>query len=350
MKLKRTTEFTLVELPAPNSSKRRKASGREHPSLHRASHSDGFTLVELLVVIGIIAVLISVLLPALSKAREQAKMVQCLSNLRQIGQGFIAYAGENHGFICPAGYWAANGTVCWNWPSLLVSGGYLTARGTQNRTTGLITDTVFACPSGFDFTCRYDDSGDPNILPSSTASFSTPNPTSFADYGNNGGAWRSWNPNLQLFFDTWYGINGLTYATGNAASYPDVFPASDLDTFDTVDKNARIPHKFNQFRNSSAMVLIFDGLFMNLPVTNLTSAGSPSSSYRICARHNATSQASAMTNMLMMDGHAESFHTFSTFATTINPYNWAESGTPGPNTTIWYNTHRYPIFRDDTPQ
>ena len=57
-----------------------------------------FTLVELLVVISIIALLVAILLPALNKAREQAKLISCMSNVRQVGLACITYAADNEGW------------------------------------------------------------------------------------------------------------------------------------------------------------------------------------------------------------------------------------------------------------
>ncbi len=68
----------------------------------------GFTLVELLVVVAIIALLVSILLPTLGKAKEQTRTVICMSNLRSLGLGFAFYTDENDSWWPAAGGWGGD--------------------------------------------------------------------------------------------------------------------------------------------------------------------------------------------------------------------------------------------------
>ena len=250
-------------------------------------------------VVGIIAMLIALLLPALTRAREQANSTACLSNLRQIGQAALQYSNDYHGFVIP-GY--ANTNVDFadtsspipnfadaeNYATLLVNGGYLTAPLAHGVNDPPVSaPSVFQCPSGMTDLLAYEHSVN-DLTPSPSVDSRTS--------GMDNRAWRCVSLSTGIIVDTWYGIN-LTDMPKEAYSDD---PACTTAGYDipcrrlpdrTALKDFSDP-KLNQIRHPSQVVFLFDGVFDNPWF-------SPD---RISARHDGQTR----TNMLFFDDHAES--------------------------------------------
>ena len=107
-----------------------------------------FTLIELLVVMSIITMLMAILLPCLGYARERARRVACMANLRSIGQGIYVYANDNDGLLIPGDYYMSwyVWRDCGDPEKGMVNLGHLLTSGILPIPTN--KDNVYFCPSG----------------------------------------------------------------------------------------------------------------------------------------------------------------------------------------------------------
>ena len=200
----------------------------------RFGRNRAFTLVELLVVIGIIALLISILLPALTKARESALTIKCANQMKELGKAIFMYSEQNSGVLPPARIDPGK-TDAYpdgdHWPNMLVRSRLVSAP--DATATDPSASSIFRCPNGLDEKLdAWPGTGDANT-----------------DARN----FYWWNLDQKVrgvSVRTWYQVNGMNY--GNAA-FRWVRGNNDL-------KDMR---KGFRYKRASEIVMMFEGAAMN---------------------------------------------------------------------------------------
>jgi prepilin-type N-terminal cleavage/methylation domain-containing protein/prepilin-type processing-associated H-X9-DG protein len=259
--------------------------------MYRKSPQRAFTLVELLVVIGIIALLVSILLPVLHKARAAAVTKACLSNLHQIGIAIQTYTSDEKGHLIP-GQWFHNSApvpppepflndgaspgnrTIETWGSVMVHHRIIAAPMFDEETAGIDMSSPFLCSA-----MLMEQPSTHNMVHQDYAPYPSDSQTNVAFI-----PLRYWSRLNQKFYDLGYGCNGDT-AYGSRNYFQRYRQPPNVNTYVKFPKT-----------EASRAVAIFDGYFMNV---------TRGAAYRAAGRHGLTTNPEI--NILFFDGHANTY-------------------------------------------
>lgn len=265
---------------------------------HSVRRRSAFTLVELLIVIAILAVLISLLLPALTKARRHADTVACTANLRSIGQGFALYFNDFNGYIPPVSYRGLTGPfpsgyvapMTHSWYTIFVDRKYLTSPNQVGSEA--VGPTVLQCPSAVN---SYADG------------FVFGSFRGLLYYGTAIGYGRQTSPDTGKIVYNFYGANGSPVST----NFP--MPRIPQDSSTAYPGKYDVLWRVSKVRKSSDLWLIADGYLWH------------SRNSRVWGAYPRHDKSGMTCNFLYLDGHVDS----------IDTSKWSKIKAPGFSGPAW---------------